>query len=153
VEGRYPFLDHRVIDFATKLPWDHKIKGLNEKYLMKKMMAGRLPEKVVNRPKQAYRAPVATSLTSASAPDYLRHALSPDMLNKFGIFNPASVDKLLGKIGEGKNVTENENMAVAGILSTQILMDMFVAGNNPHSEIEMRVKCPVIYDNTLINKQ
>jgi hypothetical protein len=42
---------------------------------------------------------------------------------------------------------------VAGILSTQILMDMFVSGNNPHREFEMRVKCPVIYDNTLINKQ
>ena len=153
VEGRYPFLDHRVIEFASKLPWNYKIRGLNEKYLMKKMMNGRLPEKVVSRPKQAYRAPVASSLTSASAPGYLREALSPDMLNKFGIFNPATVEKLLGKMEEGKTVTENENMAVAGILSTQILMDMFVSGNNPHREFEMRVKCPVIYDNTLINKQ
>ena len=75
------------------------------------------------------------------------------MLNKYGIFNPATVEKLLGKMGEGKDVTENENMAVAGILSTQILMDMFVSGNNPYRETNMRVKCPVIYDNTLINKQ
>jgi asparagine synthase (glutamine-hydrolysing) len=153
VEGRYPFLDHRVMEFSSKLPWDHKIRGLNEKYLMKRMMDGRLPGKVVNRPKQAYRAPVASSLTSTKAPEYLRHVLSPDMLNKYGIFNPATVEKLLGKMGEGKTVTENENMAVAGILSTQILMDMFVSGNNPYRETEMRVKCPVIYDNTLINKQ
>ena len=153
VEGRYPFLDHRVIEFCSKLPWDHKIKGLNEKYLLKKMMDGRLPEKVVNRPKQAYRAPVASSLTSDKAPEYLREALSPDMLNKFGIFNPETVEKLLRKMGEGKTVTENENMAVAGILSTQILMDMFVSGNNPYRETDMRVNCPVIYDNTLINKQ
>jgi len=116
-------------------------------------MDGRLPEKVVNRPKQAYRAPVASSLTSDKAPEYLREALSPDMLNKFGIFNPATVEKLLGKMGEDKTVTENENMAVAGILSTQILMDMFVSGNNPYRETDMRVNCPVIYDNTLINKQ
>ena len=98
---------------------------------MKKMMNGRLPDKVVNRPKQAYRAPVASSLTSARLPEYLREVLSPDMLNRFGIFNPASVEKLLGKMAEGKTVTENDNMAVAGILSTQILMDMFVSGNNP----------------------
>ena len=84
---------------------------------MKKLMAGRLPDQVVNRPKQAYRAPVASSLTSARAPEYLREVLSPEMLNKFGIFNTGSVEKLLGKMEEGKAVTENENMAVAGILS------------------------------------
>jgi asparagine synthase (glutamine-hydrolysing) len=120
---------------------------------MKKMMEGRLPDKVVHRPKQAYRAPVASSLISDRAPEYLREALSHDMLNKFGIFNPATVEKLVGKMQQVKTVTENDNMAVAGILSTQILMDMFVSGNNPHRETEMRVKCPVIYDNTLIHKQ
>jgi len=151
VEGRYPFLDHRVIEFCSKLPWNHKIRGLNEKYLMKKLMDGRLPDQVVHRPKQAYRAPVASSLTSAKAPEYLREAISPEMLNKFGIFNQASVAKLLGKMQEGKTVTENDNMAVAGILSTQILMDMFASGNNPHRETEMRVKCPVTYDKSLKN--
>jgi len=149
VEGRYPFLDHRVIEFCAKLPWNHKIRGLNEKFLMKKLMDGRLPDRVVHRPKQAYRAPVASSLTSAKAPEYLREVLSPEMLNKFGIFNTGSVEKLLGKMHEGKPVTENENMAVAGILSTQILLDMFASGNNPYRETEMRVKCPVRYDKSL----
>ncbi len=149
VEGRYPFLDHRVIEFCSKLPWNHKIRGLNEKYLMKKLMDGRLPDEVVHRPKQAYRAPVASSLTSAKAPEYLREMVSPGMLHKFGIFNPASVQKLMGKLEEGKTVTENENMAVAGILSTQILMDMFASGNNPYRENEMRVRCPVTYDKSL----
>jgi asparagine synthase (glutamine-hydrolysing) len=149
VEGRYPFLDHRVIEFCARLPWNQKIRGLNEKYLMKKLMDKRLPDQVVHRPKQAYRAPVASSLTSPRAPEYLREALSPDMLNLYGIFNPASVEKLLGKMKEGKTVTENENMAVAGILSTQILMDLFVSGNNPFRASEMHVKCPVTYDKSL----
>ena len=149
VEGRYPFLDHRVIEFCSRLPWNHKIRGLNEKYLMKKLMNGRLPDQVVNRPKQAYRAPVASSLTSDKAPEYLREAMSPEMINRFGIFDSATVEKLLGNMQEGKTVTENQNMAVAGILSTQILMDMFASGNNPYRETEMRVKCPVKYDKTL----
>ncbi len=152
VEGRYPFLDHRLIEFCSRLPWNHKIRGLNEKYLMKKLMNGRLPDQVVHRPKQAYRAPVASSLTSAKAPEYLREVLSPEMLNKFGIFNTGSVEKLLGKMEEGKTVTENENMAVAGILSTQILMDMFASGNKPFRETEMRVKCPLSYDKSLKNQ-
>jgi asparagine synthase (glutamine-hydrolysing) len=150
VEGRYPFLDHRVIEFAAGLPWNMKIRGLNEKYLMKKLMDGRLPDQVVHRPKQAYRAPVASSLASSSAPEYLREVISGEMLEKFGIFNPATVERLIRKMQNGKTVTENDNMAVAGILSTQILMDLFVAGNNPYRESEMRVKCPVTYDKSLI---
>ena len=112
-------------------------------------MDGRLPEQVVHRPKQAYRAPVASSLTSPRAPEYLKEALSPGMIRKHGIFNAASVEKLLGKMQQGKTVTENENMAVAGILSTQILMDMFVSGNNPYHETVMRVQCPITYDKSL----
>ena len=45
LEGRYPFLDHRVIEFCTNLPSNHKIKGLNEKYLLKQLMKGHLPER------------------------------------------------------------------------------------------------------------
>ena len=37
VEGRYPFLDHRVIEFCMKLNPDLKLNGLNEKYLLKKI--------------------------------------------------------------------------------------------------------------------
>ncbi len=148
VEGRYPFLDHRVIEFCTKLPENHKIKGLNEKYLLKQMMKGRLPDQVVNRPKQAYRAPVATSLTSSNAPEYIRDIMSPGQIKRHGIFKTETVEKLLGKMGDGKTVTENENMAVAGILSTQILSDLFISGNNPYKETEMRIKCPVQYDKT-----
>ena len=149
LEGRYPFLDHRVIEFCTNLQSNHKIKGLNEKYLLKQMMKGKLPEQVVNRPKQAYRAPVATSLVSPEAPEYLRYVLSAESLRKSGIFNVQSVEKLLGKMGENRIITENENMAVAGILSTQILVDLFINGNNPYKESRMRVDCPVIYDKKL----
>ena len=113
------------------------------------MMRGKLPDQVVNRPKQAYRAPVASSLVSPEAPEYLREILSSGNLKKSGIFDPQSVEKLIGKMSEGRTITENENMAIAGILSTQILVDLFINGNNPFRESRMRVKCPVIYDKKL----
>ncbi len=150
LEGRYPFLDHRVIEFCTKLQSNHKIKGLNEKYLLKQMMKGKLPQQVVNRPKQAYRAPVASSLISSEAPEYLRDIMSADSLKKNGIFDAKSVEKLIRNMGERKTITENENMAVAGILSTQILVDLFINGNNPYKESKMRVNCPVKYDKRII---
>ncbi len=146
VEGRYPFLDHRVIEFCSGLQWNHKIKGLNEKYVLKHLMKDRLPEKVVSRPKQAYRAPVTSSLLSNEAPEFLRDMLSTSQLQKHGIFKTDSVHKLVEKLTSQKSITEIDNMAVSGILSTQILMDLFVSGNNPFRERSMRIKCPVIYD-------
>ncbi|MDZ7634169.1 MAG: asparagine synthase-related protein [Bacteroidales bacterium] len=45
VEGRYPFLDYRVIEFCSTLPDRFKLNGLNEKYLLKRLMAGKDPGK------------------------------------------------------------------------------------------------------------
>ena len=57
VEGRYPFLDYRVVEFAAKLPSNMKMKVLNQKYLLKRAFAGLIPESITRRPKQPYRAP------------------------------------------------------------------------------------------------
>lgn len=149
VEGRYPFLDHRVVEFCMGLRSQDKIRGLNEKYILKKLMNGHLPDSVVQRSKQAYRAPVASGLLSDSAPEYLREMISTEQLKKTGFFDPDSVAKLVMKMSSAKGVTENENMALAGILSTQILSDLFVSGNNPYRETAMRTECPVRYDKNL----
>jgi len=152
VEGRYPFLDHRVIEFCMKLRSTHKIKGLNEKYLLKYIMKNRLPEEVISRPKQAYRSPGANSFTDRNASNYLRETLSPDQIKKYGIFKMESVGKLINKIGEGKSTTENENMAISGILSTQLLIDQFIEGDNPYNNLKLNVECPVTYDKRLTYK-
>jgi len=149
VEGRYPFLDHRVMEFCSGISSRFKIKGLNEKYLLKQMMKGRLPDQVVNRPKQAYRAPVGASLLAPDAQGYIREMLSPSAVRKHGIFKPESVERLVSKVSGTKTITENDNMALAGILSTQILLDIFVAGNNPFRKTVMKTDCPVVYENSV----
>ncbi len=68
VEGRYPFLDHNVMEFCMGLRSQDKLRGLNEKYILKKLMNGHLPESVVKRSKQAYRAPVASGLLIQRGP-------------------------------------------------------------------------------------
>lgn len=126
VEGRYPFLDHRIIEFCATLPPDFKLKGLNEKVLLKKMMKGRLPEEILNRSKQAYRAPILTSFLGEDAPEYIHDVLSSQSLENAGIFNPASVNKLLVKMKSGKAYSEIDNMALTAIISTQLLHQQFI---------------------------
>ena len=52
VEGRFPFLDHRIIEFASSIPPQFKLNLLNEKYLLKKAFTELIPPEVLNRSKQ-----------------------------------------------------------------------------------------------------
>jgi len=131
VEGRYPFLDHRIIEFAMSLHPDLKLNGLNEKYLLKKIMKGKLPEAILNRSKQAYRAPIRSAFNLKELPEYLKGMLTEAQLKEFGIFNPENVSLLLVKMSQDKPVSEIDNMAITAILSTQILYDLFVKGSVP----------------------
>ena len=134
IEGRYPFLDHRVIEFCMKLNPDLKLNGLNEKYLLKKMMKGRLPKSILNRPKQAYRAPIRSAFFSEDIPNYLKDMLSEKKLIDFGIFNPEYVNQLKKKMELNKQISEIDNMAITAVLSTQILYDLFI--NKPISKLQ-----------------
>ncbi len=131
IEGRYPFLDHRVIEFCMSLHPDLKLNGLNEKYLLKNLMKGRLPNEILNRPKQAYRAPIRSTFISDSLPPYLVEMLSEQAIVKAGIFNPDHVNQLLNKMRTKNQVSEIDNMALTAILSTQILNDLFINRSIP----------------------
>ncbi|MBP1663530.1 MAG: asnB [Bacteroidetes bacterium] len=147
VEGRYPFLDYRIVDFCMKLPSDYKLHGLNEKYLLKKMMAGKLPPQILEKPKQAYRAPISTCFTSESAPDFINEMLSEKQLISVGIFNPDKVQYLITRLKKNNQVSETDNMALMGILSTQLLDYLFVKRNIPMLKETELLKCNVeIYD-------
>ena len=126
VEGRYPFLDYRVIEFCGKLPDNFKLNCLNEKFLLKKISLGKIPESISKRSKQAYRAPIASSFFNSAAPTYVAEILSDDTLKSFGLFNPEKVKALISKIKTQNNMSEADQMAIAGILSTQLLYQMFI---------------------------
>lgn len=120
VEGRFPFLDHRLVEFAAKIPPEQKILGLREKHILRKAMADLLPPEIGNRPKQPYRAPDSPSFTGPAAPDYVDEVLSPKALEATGHFNPRAVAQLRAKCDTGKPLGFRDNMAFVGILSTQL---------------------------------
>lgn len=126
VEGRYPFLDYRLIEFANQLPDSFKLNGLNEKFILKKLSKGRIPESISSRSKQAYRAPITNSLFSKTSPEQLKDMLTSQTIREFGIFNPQKVDTLVSNIYLQKQISETDQMAAAGILSTQLLFKMFI---------------------------
>ena len=136
VEGRYPFLDHRIIEFSASLPPDYKLRGLNEKILLKRMMKGKIPEEIVNRPKQAYRAPILSSFVGNQAPEYVNEVISPSLLKEVAIFDSEFVSRLYQKMQSGKYNSEVDNMALTAIITTQLLYIQFIKDFRYLSNIE-----------------
>ena len=130
VEGRFPFLDHRLIEFANRLPPRLKLRGLTEKYLLKRASSPWLPEAVRARVKQPYRAPDAQSFFADGRPaPYVAELFAASKLEAAGFFDPRAASKLLEKCRAGKAIGFADNMAFVAILSTMLLHEQLVLGN------------------------
>ena len=130
VEGRYPFLDYRVIEFCAGLPSKFKLNGLNEKYLLKKLMTGRLPESILKRPKQPYRAPISSVFLANNAPDYVKEMLSESYTKNAGVFDHNSISGLLARIEKTGVASEVDNMVLTAVISTHLLYNQFIENRN-----------------------
>lgn len=126
IEGRFPFLDAEVMDFCNALPARFKLDVLDEKHLLKVAARGMIPDEILTRPKQPYRAPDAASFAGADAPAWVSEALSETALREVGVWDATAVSTLYAKCrrraerGE-LSFSNADNMALVGVLSTQLL--------------------------------
>ncbi|HEX5824560.1 MAG TPA: asparagine synthase (glutamine-hydrolyzing) [Candidatus Limnocylindrales bacterium] len=137
VEGRFPYLDTRVVELANSLPPSYKLFGLDEKHVLKRVAAGLVPDEIIGRTKQPYRAPDAVSFLGDDAPDWVAHVLDPDSIRDAGVFDPVGVDRLWRKCradARGAGLSNGDNMALVGVLSTGLLHEQFVRDDRPSTQ-------------------
>lgn len=129
IEARFPFLDHRVMEFGARLPARLKLRGLHEKVLLKRALRSELPATIVARHKQPYRAPDSASFFAGGRllPE-VAEPLSAASLADAGLFDAKAVGKLVDKCASGRAVGFADNMAFVGVLSTMLLHEQFVRG-------------------------
>ncbi|MCC6805775.1 MAG: asparagine synthase C-terminal domain-containing protein, partial [Anaerolineae bacterium] len=129
VEGRFPFLDRRVAALAESLPPKYKLRALDEKHVLKRAAAELVPAEILARAKQPYRAPDALSFTTAEAREWMAEVANPAAVKDAGCFDPAAVAQLLAKCAAraaSGQFSNADNMAVVGVLSTQLVHHQFV---------------------------
>ncbi len=105
------------------------MRVLDEKYLLKKVGAAEsLPNEVLRRPKQPYRAPDSASFfgPDRETPEYVNDLLSEATLRRTGYFDPASTTMLVDKARRGAVRSVRDNQALIGILSTQAWHHVFI---------------------------
>ncbi len=128
VEGRFPYLDYRVAELAAALPDRLRLRGLEEKYVLRRAAARVLPRGIHALPKRPYRAPIRDVFAGANAPAYVHELLGPTRLDAAGLLDPAAVARLRAKLdsSNGRGASETDEMALVGSLSLMLVHDRFV---------------------------
>lgn len=97
VEGRYPFMDSHVVEYAAALPVDWKLNGARAKHILREAYSDRLPHGIVNRPKFGMRLPGAEALLP-DGDDWVAAVLSPASIKRVGFLVPEAVDRLVDRV-------------------------------------------------------
>jgi asparagine synthase (glutamine-hydrolysing) len=93
LEARSPFLDFKVVELAQALPYRYKLAGWRTKFLLKKLMMGRLPAAIIWRPKKGFGVPLSRWLRQELRP-WSDQVLSLERLERLGLFNYDYIAKL-----------------------------------------------------------
>jgi asparagine synthase (glutamine-hydrolysing) len=131
VETRYPFLDERVFDFLARLHPRWKMRGLTDKYLLRKVAERWLPRQIAWRRKAMFRAPF-DSFYSERAPTFVDQLLSEESIRRAGYFNPAAVThyrQAFRAMSKRSPIRVTLEMGLVGVIATQLWHQTFIDGN------------------------
>ncbi len=101
LEGREPFLDQHIIEWAAQLPSHYKYHNGEKKYILKQIVHKYIPESIMNRPKMGFGIPVESWLTN-ELKDLVQEYLSDASLKAHGLFDGAEVAKIVADFYSGR---------------------------------------------------
>lgn len=97
VEGRVPFLDHHVANYAAQIPVHYKIRGLREKHVLREAVRDCVPPEVYDRQKHPFLSPPAQETTDALAV-FCQDTLRSAILDNQPFFDPLRVRSLMDRV-------------------------------------------------------
>jgi asparagine synthase (glutamine-hydrolysing) len=101
LEAREPFLDHELAELAVALPIEWKIRGQQNKYVLRRVLERHLPATLFNRPKHGFTAPVEQWLRGPLR-ETVRAELSPDQVRQFALLDAEVVDSAVSAFLDGR---------------------------------------------------
>jgi asparagine synthase (glutamine-hydrolysing) len=94
LEARVPMLDHRVVEFAQRLPLEMKLHAGRGKWLLRKVLHRYVPESLVDRPKAGFALPLNDWLRQPPLRDWAESLLDPGLLRRDGLLDPTAVRRV-----------------------------------------------------------
>ncbi len=102
LEGREPFLDHRIIEWAAKLPMEYKYNNGIKKFIIKEIVHKYIPKKMMDRPKMGFGIPIADWLQNDLKP-FVNKYLDENFIEKQNIFNNIEIQRIRKSFYQGKS--------------------------------------------------
>jgi asparagine synthase (glutamine-hydrolysing) len=96
LEVRPPFLDHRIVEFAARLPVHLKIKGKTTKRVLRELVGKKLPAEIMNRPKEGLDIPAHEWLRGPLRPLVL-DTLGAESVRQAGLFSPSAIQRIVDR--------------------------------------------------------
>jgi asparagine synthase (glutamine-hydrolysing) len=121
LEVRVPFLDHELLELCARIPPGWKLRGLREKYVLRRALARDLPPEIAWRKKRGLAAPFSQWMREL--PAFAADLLSAQELGARGYFDPAAVAALVLQHRSG---AANHAKSLLGVLAVQLWDDLFV---------------------------
>ncbi len=106
LEGREPFLDHRLIEFVVGLPPEMKLRNGTSKWLLRKVLYKHVPRELIERPKMGFSIPLYPWLRQGLLGPHAQ-LFAPSFLRDQGIFDEHAVPDLVKAFAAGKPVNAN----------------------------------------------
>ncbi|MGC0208549.1 asparagine synthase (glutamine-hydrolyzing) [Streptomyces levis] len=126
VESRHPFLDRELVEFLATVPPELKLKGLEEKYLLKQVAREWIPRRIVDREKFGFTAPGSPHLIRQDDPA-IEALLSRERIEADGYFDPDQVERLVREYatpGFRINVPFETDLLMT-VLTFNLLLDLY----------------------------
>jgi asparagine synthase (glutamine-hydrolysing) len=134
LEIRPPFLDHRIVEFAASLPESYKIRGFKQKFILKALMRGKLPEAVLTRKKTGFDIPTHDWFRGPLRA-LLTETVSAEAVKRTGIFDGSAVEKLIRDHLERRI---NAGYHLWGLLTFFLWMERWKVETGPAQELLRR---------------
>jgi asparagine synthase (glutamine-hydrolysing) len=101
LEGREPYLDQNIVEWAAQLPSDYKYHKGEKKYILKQIVYKHIPKEMMQRPKMGFAIPVQDWLGN-ELKELVQANLSKEKLSAHGFFNEKEVQKIYSEFSSGR---------------------------------------------------
>jgi asparagine synthase (glutamine-hydrolysing) len=130
-EGRYPFLDEKVVHFCSRLAPEYKLRGQTDKWLLREVANRVAPQQIRERRKVMFRANMGSAFLGNNRPEWVDQLLSPESLSATGYFNSTAIERVRRQqLAQGGNGARrfSYDMGLAGVISTQLWHHLYFGG-------------------------